>query len=167
MGNTFAVIRRGGSVANNYLTEVVRVAIYKRCDCCGSRLPSGTKCGCSSKRYKEEDKHSKDDIFKQFYQTDEWRKVREEAVAEYDGLDVYSLYMQSEIEYGTTVHHIIPLRDDFSKKIKLSNLIYLTDSNHQTIHKAMKNSKQGYDNMVKLLTDLRLRYKKEYHSCSK
>lgn len=40
-----------------------------------------------------------------------------------------------KIEYGFTVHHIVPLINDYSKRLQQSNLIYLTESHHRLIHR--------------------------------
>ena len=134
--------------------------IYKRCGRCGKRLPSGTKCECLKQRHKEYDKYSRDKKSDDFYHSKEWDISREDAISFYVGMDIYSYYILGVIEYGTTVHHIIPLKDDWSKRVDRDNLIYLTDSNHQLIHKAMREGK--YSEMIELLNGLIERYKQEF-----
>ena len=116
-----------------FFIEVITVPIYKRCDRCGKRLPAGTKCKCSKKRYKHE-KIYIDDKIESFYLSKEWRKKREYMIDVYHQLDIYDLYINDVISYGRIMHHIVPLKDDWNKRLEDTNLIYLTDSNHQALH---------------------------------
>lgn len=134
--------------------------IYKRCGRCGKRLPSGTKCECLKERHREYDKYTRDKVTDAFYHSDEWELAREDAKAYYTGIDIYSYYVLDKLEYGQTVHHIIPLRDDWSKRVDKRNLIYLTESNHQLIHKAMREGR--YNEMIELLSRLVEKYEQEF-----
>jgi len=138
--------------------------IYKRCSRCGSRLPSGTKCECAKnaekQRQREYDLNKRDKKADQFYHSDEWGLAREDTIAYYAGIDIYSYYVLNSIEYGSIVHHIIPLKDDWSKRSDKSNLIYLTDINHGLIHKAMRNGE--YVETINLLCKLVERYRLEF-----
>ena len=82
---------------------MITVPIYKRCDRCGKRLPAGTKCKCSKKRYKHE-KIYVDDKIESFYLSKEWRKKREHMIDVYHQLDIYDLYINDVISYGRTMH---------------------------------------------------------------
>lgn len=109
--------------------------LSKRCEHCGKRIPVGKMCACMSKqRYKSSgaDKYTQET--KQFYLTSEWQKARELCISRCYGIDLCSFYTYGAIEYGQTVHHIIPLIDDYSKRLDINNLIYLTESNHRIIH---------------------------------
>lgn len=134
--------------------------IYKRCNRCSKRLPSGMKCECLKQRHKEYDKYTRDKTTSVFYHTKDWEKVRKQARAYYNGLDIYSYYILGKIEYGQTVHHITPLKDNWKKRFDLDNLIYLTESNHQLLHKAMREGK--YKETIELLQSLTKKYKKEF-----
>lgn len=133
--------------------------IYKRCSKCNKRIESGTICTCVSKRYREEDKYTKDDGYKRFYSSKSWKQVREQAISLYNGIDIYSLYVHGHIEFATTVHHIIPLREDWTRRLDNSNLIPLTDSNHQVVHDLMR---KGDDEVVaKQLMEMKKLYEQE------
>ena len=134
--------------------------IYKRCSRCGKRIPTGTNCACQKRRYTE-DKHTKDDKYKLFYKSKLWIKARANAIDFYDGVDIYSLYILNCLEYGHTVHHIIPLKECWQRRADLTNLIYLTESNHQTIHNIMAQGEKQKQEMFFLLFSLIERYKKE------
>ena len=134
--------------------------IYKRCSRCGKRLPSGTKCECIKKRHKEYDKYTRDKVAEDFYHSKDWELARDDAISFYTGIDIYSYYVLGAIEYGTTVHHIVPLKDDWSKRADRHNLIYLTDSNHQLMHKAMREGR--YKETIELLNKLANKYEQEF-----
>lgn len=108
--------------------------ISKRCDRCGKRIAVGQDCGCRLTKQKRMNNElaEKD---KSFYNTNEWNTARLECIKRCHGIDLYSLFVLNKIEYGFTVHHIVPLDDDYSLRKTQSNLIYLTESNHQTVHR--------------------------------
>ena len=116
--------------------------IYKRCSRCGKRMPAGAICGCQKRRYQEEDKYTKDDKYKLFYKSRSWNRARDIAIDFYGGLDIYSLYVLGRMEYGQTVHHIIPLKECWERRTDVSNLIYLTSDNSQH-HDPRRNAEAG------------------------
>lgn len=120
--------------------------IYKRCNICHKRLPIGTKCSCYERKRKA-------DVLNvnSFYNTSEWKHSRDKAIARYYGLDIYSLLVLHKIEYGYTVHHIVPLEIDYSLRNSQDNLIYLTESNHRLIHEQLK---KDYHGTIEFLHDL-------------
>lgn len=135
--------------------------IYKRCSRCGKRMPAGTICGCQKRRYREEDKYTKDDKYKLFYKSKLWRRCRDSTIDFYGGLDIYSLYVLSRMEYGQTVHHIIPLKECWERRTDPTNLIYLTESNHQIIHNIMIQGETHKQEVLSLLFSLVERYRQE------
>ena len=137
------------------------MALYKRCSRCGKRLPYNGNCSCSSKRYKDEDIYNQGDKTKKFYKSRSWQKAREQAIAATYGLDIYSLYELGIIEYGATVHHIIPIREDWDKRNDINNLIYLTDSNHQLIH-ALLAEKSSHDEIIRKLMEIKREFSEFY-----
>lgn len=135
--------------------------LFKRCDKCGKKNKIGSLCSCSKNRYKEECKYVDDEI-KQFYWSIQWVKIKDTAKEQLAGLDLYSLYVLKTIEYGAIMHHIEPIKDDFERRLDLSNLIFLTDSNHQIIHKIMDSSPGECENIKTLLYSLLQRFTKGY-----
>lgn len=124
--------------------------ISKLCTRCGKRVPVGSRCVCASWLiYKpcNSDKYNYDT--KQFYHTAEWKKARALCISGCFGLDLYSLYALNKIEYGQTVHHIVPLTDDRSQGLNQENLIYLTESNHRIIHELYKTDFEGTANLLR------------------
>ncbi|MGL5710289.1 MAG: hypothetical protein ACRCW9_05535 [Cetobacterium sp.] len=70
-----------------------------------------------------------------FYNSREWKKLRESCKNRYSGLCVWSLYKHKRIIKGTTAHHIVPLSQDRSKGMELNNLVYLSDGAHREVHR--------------------------------
>lgn len=100
----------------------------------------------------------------EFYSSQEWKKLRQQAIDYFFALDIYSYYKYGIIEFGETVHHIIPIRKDFSKRNDIKNLIFLTESNHQRIHKLMK---KGEAEKIKILNELKMmlnRFASEFYT---
>lgn len=95
------------------------------------------------------DKYSVDD--KKFYLSSEWQKARNKCISNCYGIDLYSYYVLRKIEYGQTVHHIVPILDDYSQRLSQENLIYLTESNHRLIHTLYQSE---YNNTCKLLKSI-------------
>ena len=128
--------------------------IYKRCPRCHKRIPEGTKCECTKNRHKEYKKYRADIKEQKFYSCGNWINKRENIKAKYKNIDLYSYYVLGIIEDADTVHHIIELKDDWSKRYDDDNLITLTESNHQLVHKAYNSSEEEKNKMIKLLKSL-------------
>ena len=79
----------------------------------------------------------------------------------YHQLDIYDLYINDVISYGRTMHHIVPLKDDWNKRLEDTNLIYLTDSNHQALHDLMRKREEDKKRVVSTLQGLVLRFRQE------
>ncbi len=111
--------------------------LMKHCDRCHRQLHIGEKCpDCFRARNK-----SYTNAADNFYRSPEWLKVREQCIRLCCGLDLYSLYVNDTIEYGFTVHHIEPVEVSPQLRLEQSNLIYLSERSHQTIHALYKQGK--------------------------
>lgn len=136
--------------------------IYKRCGRCGRRLEPSEICSCQKGRHREYNHTRKDKKEIRFYWTDEWEKAKSGAIAECDGIDIYSLYVMGILETGYTVHHIVPLKDDWNQRKDRNNLIYLTESNHKLIHKKMEENEDEKQKIIALLKSLKEKFKSDY-----
>lgn len=114
--------------------------IYKRCSRCGRRIPEGQGCPCRTMRHREYDRFSRDRKSKQFYASKEWLDAKGAVLAR-DGVDVYMFMTSGKIIAPDTVHHIIPLRDDWSKRISNDNLISLSSETHSRIEQEYRKDK--------------------------
>ena len=117
--------------------------IYKRCSRCGKRIPSGTSCPCIKTRHKEYDKYSRDKKCKQFYASREWRAIRSATIEIDDGMDVYLFMTEGKLVAADTVHHIIPLQDDWQRRLDMDNLMSLSHDTHSMIEQMYRKDKTG------------------------
>lgn len=109
--------------------------------------------------YRQYDRYSRDKESANFYNSGDWKRIRQHILSKYKGLDLYAYFMDDEIEYADTVHHIIELKDDWSKRLTIANLFPLTANNHMKIHKLyVKNKKETQ----KLLLNLLEKWKESY-----
>jgi 5-methylcytosine-specific restriction endonuclease McrA len=125
--------------------------LYRRCGRCGKRIVSGTKCTCLKNRHKEYDKYSRDRRSKDFYNSKEWARTRREVLEMDDGIDVYVFVTTGEIVLADTVHHIVPLKTDWSQRLNKNNLMSL---HHDTHSKIEDRYKAGDADIVKELMDI-------------
>ena len=125
--------------------------IYKRCSKCGKRIPEGTTCPCiiqmqqrmKKLRDKDYDTNRRDRQSKAFYESKEWKRVRDGVLLLDDYIDVYLYVTTGEIVPADTVHHIIPLKDDWSRRCDVDNLISLSQGSHGIIEGLYKDDKHG------------------------
>lgn len=125
--------------------------LYKRCDNCGKRLAIGEECSCfnkakdkakataESQRQAEYDRTKRNQKSAKVYHSQKWKDLKNIAIRRYMGIDIYSYYVLDKLEYGRVVHHICPIKDYPELQYNLDNLIYLTDKNHELVHKRMDN----------------------------
>lgn len=135
--------------------------IYKRCSRCGARIPTGSICRCNSIRHKEYDRFSRDAKSKAFYNSKEWREAQRFVLETDGGIDVYAYMTTGQIIAADTVHHIIPLRDDWSKRIEISNLISLSGATHGRIEKAYHTDKSRMIRELKEMVETYRRMERE------
>lgn len=114
--------------------------IYKRCSRCRKRIEAGQTCECVKQRHKEYNKYSRNKISSEFYDSVNWKRMREYIMNKFDGLDVYAYVLYGQIEKATLVHHIVELSDDKSQALVERNLIPVSVSSHNLIHQAYNES---------------------------
>ncbi|SHF13724.1 hypothetical protein SAMN02745784_02932 [Tissierella praeacuta DSM 18095] len=111
-------------------------------------------------RNKYYDKYVREKKYTDFYNSDEWERVRETILITYHGIDIYAYYINKEIELANTVHHIVEVRYDWDKRLELINLFPTTEKNHTKIHQLYKKDKEGTQ---RLLMELLERFRREYN----
>lgn len=125
--------------------------IYKRCGRCGKRLPTGTTCDCIKSRHREYDRFGRDRKSKAFYISHEWERIRKTVLELDEGIDVYLYMTKGEVTAADTVHHITPLRDDWSKRCSVDNLISLNHDTHSMIEQLYKKDQEGTEKRLRAL----------------
>lgn len=136
--------------------------IYKRCSRCGKRIEEGTRCDCNKERHKEYKRYRTDKKEQLFYSSKEWEDVRDKIREKFFGLDVYSYYVLERVEYGQSVHHIEELKENWERRLDISNLIYLTESNHKSIHRTMNKGAKDKEEIVKKLYECIKKFEEEF-----
>ena len=125
--------------------------IYKRCSRCGKRIEAGTTCQCLKDRHKEYDKYSRDRRSKQYYNSREWEAVREHVLQLDEGRDVYVYMTQGIVIRADTVHHIVPLRENWSLRNNVNNLISLNHDTHSMIEQQYRKNKNEMQEELKAM----------------
>ncbi|MEG1186064.1 MAG: hypothetical protein RSD63_10595, partial [Eubacterium sp.] len=75
-----------------------------------------------------------------------WQKIRDATITFYFGIDIYEYFKCGNIKEGQTVHHIIEVKEDWSKRLDQNNLLYLSEFNHKYIHKQYCYNKKKMQN---------------------
>lgn len=95
-------------------------------------------CPCQKARRSESnrlyDKHQRDRRSTTFYNSAEWERVRRR-VLDLDKIDVYLYMTQGRVVPADTVHHIVPLKSDWNKRLDISNLMSLHHDTHSTLER--------------------------------
>lgn len=133
------------------------IPIYKRCSRCNERITSGTTCTCVKTRYKEYDR-SRDKNTDNFYHSKEWKQTRKYILDLDQGIDVYIYLTRNEIVAADTVHHIVPLAEDWGNRTNDKNLISLNHDTHSMIEQYYKNEKQK-ERLIKELKEMITRHR--------
>ena len=82
-------------------------------------------------RHKEYDKH-RDPRSDKFYHSGEWKKASNQAMIR-DHFICQRHLKNKKIVSAEMVHHIIPIKIDWSKRLDLDNLVCLCDSCHAEV----------------------------------
>lgn len=71
--------------------------------------------------------------FDDFYNTKSWKRLRRQKFADAGGLCEECL-RRGIVEQGKEVHHIVPLDEDWSRRLDYDNLILLCPDCHAEAH---------------------------------
>lgn len=99
------------------------------------------------------DYNRKDSREWKFYKTKWWEQLRLNVLVAYNYIDVYVYYIENRIVKANTVHHIIPVKDDWSKRDDIENLFPLSESTHKKIHELYQKDKEGTQAILKELLE--------------
>lgn len=139
------------------------MALMKYCNRagCNKLVPQGVKY-CKEhmtdhteenrRRHREYDAHCRNQKSKRFYNSAEWKAAREMALARDMGIDVYLYIMERRAAPADTVHHIVELTEDYSKRCDMDNLISVSEQTHSMISVAYKDTAKK-EEMQRLLRE--------------
>ena len=88
-------------------------------------------------KYYKQTTYERDSKYNKFYKSREWNKVRQLTIVKDHALCKDCLDRNIITPYNT-VHHIVPIKDDWNKRLDVDNLICLCESCHQKRHNNMK-----------------------------
>jgi hypothetical protein len=74
-----------------------------------------------------------------FYKSRQWRELVKVLASRYHGLCVVSYVIDHRIVPYQTMHHIIPIKDDWSRRLDTDCIIPLSESWHQRVESAYRN----------------------------
>lgn len=141
-------------------TKIVAEGV-KYCTSCYYRYVSAEK-----ERHKKYSRNRRNDKeqkqYQDFYSSKAWLKTRDTILSNCYNIDIFEFYRTGRIIQGYTVHHIVTLEDDYDKRLDISNLIYLTQSNHIMIHKIYEKGKREREQMERLLREVLRRWNEEW-----
>jgi len=115
--------------------------IWVRCPRCGARIGAGAGCTCKVPDASAYDRYQRDQQAREFYHSREWVALSQQ-IKEEIGVDVWLYMTTGQIVLPDQVHHIIPLKDDWSKRFDRDNLIPLSTASHATIEHEYRHNKQ-------------------------
>ncbi len=120
--------------------------LKKICSFCGAIVYIGQECPCRRKKIKESraeyDRNRRNKKAKDFYNSKEWREIRDKVLL-MDGCDVFLFATKGLMVPADTVHHIVPVMDDWSQRLRVDNLISLSHGTHSMIEREYKRDKAG------------------------
>lgn len=116
---------------------------------CNRMVPQGVRYCTAHKtvatsqerqRHKEYDAHCRNKKAKDFYNSVQWRNARARALVRDNGIDVYLYIKEGRIVPADTVHHIVELSEDYSKRCAADNLISISEATHSMISKVYRDA---------------------------
>lgn len=117
--------------------------INRICSRCGKIVPVGQRCTCQPAYRRDYNRFRRDKSIQQFRASDEWKRVRQQVIERDEGLDQYVLHETGELKAGFSVHHIVPLSEDWSRRTDTRNLITLSDDTHSSIEYKYKGKQRA------------------------
>lgn len=134
--------------------------LKKICPRCKASTIDATQVMCercaavASTRHIEYDRFRRDKKYDAFYKSKEWRHLRAHILMQHAGIDVYLYHHRNRLAAANTVHHIVELSEDWSRRLDPSNLIPLSSSTHAYVHKVYESGGDAHRKMQERLFDL-------------
>ncbi|WMI80915.1 HNH endonuclease [Anaerotignum sp. MB30-C6] len=112
--------------------------LKKTCKC-GKLINYNEKCCSDCAVQKKEqtayyDRYKRDKESYSFYRSKAWLDIRAVVMGRYNGLCLYSLFIDGQIVPADVVHHITEYSKDKSKALDIDNLIPLSNGVHSMLH---------------------------------
>lgn len=145
------------------------MALLKVCACptCNRLVEYGTKY-CKEHEQLDKDKYKEyklnrtDTKEQSFYTSGKWLSLRQVAIRDCYGIDIFKFYTENIIESVEVCHHIIEVKEDWNKRLDIDNVICLTEESHQKIHQIYDKSKQDKEYCRQMLIRMKKRFMSKY-----
>lgn len=130
------------------------------CPVCGKVIPiNQPRCPEHPSRHKKYDdniRYVRDKKYHNFYLTSAWGAAKTLAINKANGICVYTFFFEKKLVTCEDVHHIVPLKDNWERRLDVDNLIPLTHRVHMQIEKKYREGEKA--KVQALLFDLKRRY---------
>ncbi len=132
------------------------MALKKQCRC-GAKISLTDKCctNCISyyqdkakERYRLYDEKKRDKATHTFYLSSEWKAIREVILTRYKYIDLYTYYTKGIVVQADTVHHIVEINEDSTRRLDETNLFPVNRATHEKIHRLYKKDKIATQQML-------------------
>lgn len=125
------------------------------CDECKNKVTTNR-----NKIYDETVRYNKDNMaYTKFYKSIEWLKLREYILEIYNYIDLYEYYINNKLVTADTVHHIVEIRDNWSKRLISANMFPCSTNSHNVVHSMYDKNKVGTQILLNSLIN---KYKEEF-----
>lgn len=104
-----------------------------------------------NRRYDTKVRHDRDKQYTMFYHSKEWEALRAYVLATYKGLDLFAYFIENTITPASTGHHIVEIKDDWSLRLTIDNIIPVSDVSHKKIHAMYSKDKKKTQNLLRNL----------------
>jgi hypothetical protein len=140
-------------------TEQIREERYKRY--VEYRLNPANKDKIKE-RNKAYDSFSRDKEAASFYASKSWKVLTNTCKSKYCAIDIFEYYINKKIIAGNLSHHIIERKENSERMFDIDNLIYLSDSNHNLMHRLYNQSNDMRCETQEMLFYLVNKWEKEF-----
>lgn len=114
------------------------MAIYRRCGKCGKKIAHGIKCECLKLTRKDYNKNvrynNENKEYSIFYNSIHWKRMSSYIRCKYNDLCLMCYFKYKILTIANVVHHIVELKEDYTKRLDEDNLITLCHSCHNILH---------------------------------
>ncbi|WAW14755.1 HNH endonuclease [Peptostreptococcus equinus] len=100
---------------------------------CGRKIKVDDTCSVCGDRHRRYDKQARDPKTAAFYKSTHWTKLSKIIRDRYYGIDVYHLFKYGKIIPSEMVHHIIPIKDDWDRRLDPDVLLPVSHESHAEI----------------------------------
>ena len=95
-------------------------------------------------------KHKRNRERQLFYQSTAWAKARELALKRDNYLCVECL-KEKRVRKADVVHHLVEVKDDFTKALELDNLSSICHMHHNKVHGSTKNKPHKFPTKIEVI----------------